>query len=137
MSDFAAVLAEAVAPQEEPPEISERLQSFSRYLSLLAEELEARKAHDAPRLKRLAQDRRELESVLEREGAGGEIAALVGDGLRLLEREAERGDASRIRWIELEGGTLRAARQLRLRPRSAGRYDGLRTMDDARLDVRF
>lgn len=137
MTRFAEVLAELAGAEGEPgPELAERLQRYSRYLAVLAEELEALKRHDTARLPKLAEERRELEAELERAGAGDELAALVEVGIRMLETEAEQGGATRSRWLELESGTLRAARGLRTRPRGWGEYGRLRTAD-ASLDVRF
>lgn len=136
MTRFAEVLAEVGPPEEARPELAERLQAYSRYLALLAEELEALKRHDAARLLKLAEDRRELEAELERAGAGEELADLVDTGVRTLESEAEQGGETHRRWLELESGTLRAARGLRLRPRNWGDYGRLLSAD-ASLDVRF
>jgi hypothetical protein len=108
-------------------ELAERLQLYSRYVALVAEQLDALGRDDRGRLKELVEERGRLEAGLahapgEPIGDAMSIEDLLGAGLASL---AERIDAIRRmedRWSLLNDGAVRSARTVAPPTVRGGRY---------------
>jgi hypothetical protein len=126
------------APAEEPPSLPDRLQRYSRYVALVAEQLEALERRDAARLQAIEEERREIERGWQEDVTPPpeEIRALLRSGLRQLEDQAGQEEEERELWTRIESGAIRAAHVLRPRPLRIGRYAALENADNT-VDVRF
>jgi hypothetical protein len=137
------VIPAAPAPREERASLPDRLQGYSRYLALVAEQLEALDQQDAPRLQALELARQRLARQL----AGTEpdeplpqphleIYALLRAGLEEIEQHVGQEEQEKEVWDHLESGALRAAHSLRVTVVRPGEYRPF-PGGDAKVDVRL
>jgi hypothetical protein len=132
------VLEPAPAPTEEPASLPDRLQRYSRYVALVAEQLEALERRDVARLQAIEEERQEIERGWQEDSTPPpeEIRALLRSGLRQLEDQADQDEEERELWIRIQSGAIQAAHVLRPRPLRIGSYTALGNADNT-VDVRF
>lgn len=131
--------------------LSERLQIYSRYVALIAEQLQAVQRRDARSVRQLEMERTRLEAEMAPGGAAaraehpaavsgppGELSDLLLNGLVELEQVAHDEEQISECWSAIERGALQAARRLggRLRPSQPGNYTAQEPLSGT-VDVRF
>lgn len=109
------------------PDPVERLQRYSRFVALVAEQLDALRDDDAERFRRLAEERQVLEreldgaSLLEEDaeidpiGEGAALARLhdeLGDALSELDERLDTERWKEEQWALLSDGAIRSARSV-------------------------
>lgn len=154
MTDLALLLRrELIAPP--PPEgargaeLPRRLQEYARYVSVVAEQLEAQERGNDEKARRLAAERREIEERIagdrtrpaREEGWAGSherFPSLLREAMRELEAVGERealGESARAHWGRLHDEALALARDIRPQGGMTGRY--VEVAKPSSLDVRF
>jgi hypothetical protein len=128
----------APPPADEPASLPDRLQRYSRYLALVAEQLAAMERRDVARLQAIEEEREEIERGWQEEDTPPpeEIRALLHSGLRQLEEQADQEEEERERWTLIQSGAIQAAHVLRPRPLRIGSYGPLGKAENT-VDVRF
>jgi hypothetical protein len=126
------------APAEEPSSLPDRLQRYSRYVALIAEQLAAMERRDVARVQEIEEERREIERGWEEDATPPpeEIRALLHSGLRRLEDRAGQEEEERELWTRIQSEAIVAAHALRPRPLRIGRYGALGGAAN-KVDVRF
>lgn len=150
-----APLLERAAPgaRDASPEAAERLQSYARFVNVIAEQLQALRERDLERFNELARERSALEAELEKldaelgprahgslmEAISRGIPGLLGEELVSLDARLHADEALEAQWADLEDQAFRAARTLGAASRRPGEYtpDAPEPAQRTRLDVRF
>ena len=137
------MLPDAPAPREERASLPDRLQGYSRYLALVADELEALEQQDERRLRfvdaerqRLARELTGTEPDAEPPPPHLELYALLRAGLEEIEAHVGQEEQEKEMWDHLESGALRAAHQLRVAVVRPGEYRPF-SGGDKKVDVRL
>ena len=148
MSEFAQLLEAATKPP-----LRSRLMDLAKYVTLVADELEAVERRDLSRIEELEKERGDLWVTLtgppgaEAEESDEEqaspaplaeetLACLLGEALAELDAFASEYRENRVRWIALEDDAWKSLQGARARPALGGSYVEFGS-SDGRLDVRF
>ena len=129
-------------PEVAPPSLAETLHRYSRYLAIVAEQLEASAEGDLQKLMTLLGDRIVLEVDLEpfNQDEDEPVASLDELLMQALAEVNEKVESDRLdkdQWVQLSNDALTSARTLSLRPAAAaGRYPEPGATGE-RLDRRF
>jgi hypothetical protein len=97
-----------------PVELTERLQLYSRYVAIVAEQLQALATEDSARIAELDVERHELEERLN-DDQGSDPHTLdefLDLGLAAIQQSSEGARQLEERWIQLSGDALRSARRV-------------------------
>jgi hypothetical protein len=126
------------APAEEHASLPDRLQRYSRYVALIAEQLAAAERRDVVRVQEIEEERREIERGWQEDATQPpeEIRALLQSGLRQLEDQAGQEEEERELWTRIQSEAIVAAHVLRPRPLRIGSYGALGSAANT-VDVRF
>jgi ATP-dependent exoDNAse (exonuclease V) beta subunit len=126
------------APAEVPASLPDRLQRYSRYVALVAEQLAAMERRDVARLQAIEEEREEIERGWQEEDTPPpeEIRALLHSGLRQLEDQAGQEEEERELWTRIQSEAIVAAPALRPRPFRIGSYSAQGSAANT-VDVRF
>lgn len=123
--------------------LTDRLQRYGRYVALVAEQLEALRAGDGDRLRRLRAEGEELEASLEAddgEPSDSPLLPMLHDALQLgLSELAESFDSDlqiREQWARINDGALRNARSIPAPRVNTRGYPELGNPSN-RVDLRF
>ncbi|MEX2582851.1 MAG: hypothetical protein WD766_06240 [Gemmatimonadota bacterium] len=121
-------------------ELTERLQLYARYLSLVAEELDARSAERGERIAELEEERLAVEAELKQTpdapASVGSLDEFLNLGLATLQENVERTHQLQERWMAISSGALRTARSVEGPSIRGGRYPEPPSLD-RRLDRRL
>lgn len=140
-----AQAAERLSAAGQSPALPGRLQTYSRFVALVAEQLDALQRKDAARLQELGEERVRLEremaepeavESIRSPAANEHLGALLAAGLHELEHQTEQAQHAREVWSLLQDGALLAARDLRPAPLRSGHYQAI-GITAAQVDVRF
>jgi hypothetical protein len=120
----------------EPASLPDRLQRYSRYVALVAEQLEAAEQGDLARLQLIEAERLEIERNWDDDNIPppGEFGSLLHSALRELQNRS--GAEERERWDLIQNGALQAAHTLRMPPLRIGSYRPLQSTDQ-KVDLKF
>ena len=130
--------------EAEGSELLDRLQRYSRYVAIVAGQLDALDRGDHDRVLVLMGERRLLEPECSLEGGGWDSDSMppslqeaLVSGLSELERRFEMDRSLEDHWISIRDGALRSARSLALRSLPpVGRYAAADSCGE-RLDLRL
>lgn len=125
--------------RQEATSLPERLQHYSRYVALVAEQLEALGSRDLGRMQRIEEERLRIEREWGESDEGRpneQLSALLRSGLSELASQADSEEEERERWTLIQTGALQAAHSLHQPPLRIGSYGAMGSAE-AKVDVRF
>ena len=124
------------------PSRVETLLRYSRYVAIIAEQLEATEVGDRERVMLLLDERRLIEAEIEathddESSDPASLDELLTSALAEVSEKIESARLDKDQWIQISSGALTSARSLSLRPAAAaGRYPEPVARGE-RLDLRF